>query len=71
MNTTDGIENTDIYRKLSKIFTDKDRKTKKNMAIGILLEINYDYYINNFDVDDDNNDLIHYLFIEDNQIVYF
>ena len=66
MNTTDGIENTDIYRKLSKIFTDKDRKTKKNMAIGILLEINYDYYINNFDVDDDNNDLIHYLFIEDN-----
>ena len=65
MNTTDGIENNDIYRILSKIFLDKDSETIKTMAISILLEIDYDNYINNIDVDDDSDDIIHYLFIED------
>ncbi len=65
MNTRDKIENTDIYRKCLLIFNNNDIETIKLIAIDIILEADYENYINNIDVDDDYEEITEDFFIDD------
>ena len=62
MNT---IENTDIYKKLTLIFKDESIEFIKRITNEIIEEMNYDYFINNVDIDEEDDNKIHYNFIDD------
>ena len=63
MNT---IENTDIYKKVALLFKDESKEFIKRITNEIIEEIDYDYFINNIDIDEEDDIKIHYNFIDDN-----
>ncbi len=63
MNT---IENTEIYKKVTLLFKDESKEFIKRITNEIFEEMNYDYFINNVDIDDEDDIKIHYNFIDDN-----
>ena len=63
MNT---IENTDIYKKVALLFKDESKEFIKRITNEIIEEIDYEYFINNIDIDEEDDIKIHYNFIDDN-----
>lgn len=55
MNTNDGIENTDIYKKCLIIFYDETVETIKIIANDILFGADYEDYINCIDIDEEDD----------------
>ena len=60
-----AIEGTDLFKKISSIFKDESIEFIKRIANEIILEIDYDNYMKNIDIDDDDMNT-HYDFIDEN-----